>query len=101
VACCHLVLAVLVLCIFPGAPWTNYRIYCINGTHVSAVNVIECGTDAAARDHASALLRRCGHSAAEVWDRDRFVCRIGRSDHPSHGCACGSAICASDPAGLS
>jgi hypothetical protein len=36
------------------------------------------------------LLGRCGHTAAEVWDLDRFVCRIERSDIVSTGCACGA-----------
>jgi len=54
----------------------DYRIYCVNGRHISAGNFIECESDEAARLHAAALLARCKHSAAEVWDRARFVCRI-------------------------
>ena len=73
---------------FSGRTMTNYRIYCINGTHVSAANLIDCETDAAARDRAAALLDRCGHIAAEVWERDRFVCRINRSERASTGCCC-------------
>lgn len=65
----------------------DYRVYCINGTRVSASNLIEGETDDAARVKASALLGSCGHFAAEVWNRDRFVCRINRSDEAETGSA--------------
>ena len=79
---------------------TSYRIYCINGTHVWAASVVDCASDDDARDHASALLGRCGHSGAEVWDRDRLVCRLGRGGEGACGCACGSAADAPAPAGV-
>jgi hypothetical protein len=68
-----------------------YRVYCINGKHISAATQIECEDDAAARLRAAALLEKCNHSGAEVWDRDRLVCRIDRDKAATSGCGCSSA----------
>ena len=71
-----------------------YRVYCINGKHISAATPIECEDDAAARRHAAALLTKCCHSGAEVWARDRLVCRIDRAGEASLGCGCSSSVAA-------
>jgi hypothetical protein len=72
-----------------------YRVYCINGKHISAATVIECADDDAARRQAASLLASCSHSGAEVWDRDRLVCRIDRGNDASSGCGCLPAAVAS------
>ena len=74
---------------------TAYRVYCINGKHISAATLIECADDTAARRQADALLARCNHSGAEVWERDRLVCQIDRGDGTSAGCGCSPAAAAS------
>jgi hypothetical protein len=66
----------------------TYRVYCINGKYISAATPIECEDDAAARRQAAALLDKCSHSGAEVWERDRLVCRIDRAQAASSGCGC-------------
>jgi hypothetical protein len=71
-----------------------YRVYCINGKHISAATPIECEDDAAARRQAAALLAKCTHSGAEVWERDRLVCRIDRANEASSGCGCSSSVAA-------
>ena len=71
-----------------------YRVYCINGKHISAATPIECEDDAAAHRRAVALLAKCCHSGAEVWALDRFVCRIDRAGESSSGCGCSSSAAA-------
>jgi len=69
-----------------------YRVYCINGKHISAATPIECEDDAAAQRWAAALLDKCSHSGAEVWDRDRLVCRIEQDKAAAPGCGCSTAV---------
>lgn len=68
-----------------------YRVYCINGKHICAATLIECEDDGAAQLSAAALLGKCHHSGAEVWDRDRLVCRIDRDNAAASGCGCSAA----------
>jgi hypothetical protein len=69
----------------------SYRIYCIDSENrIKRANVVECDGDAAAGSEATALLGGCRHSAAEVWQGERLVCRIDRRDE-AVACGCGGA----------
>lgn len=67
----------------------EYRVYCLDRNRVTAANVVECDSDGVARDKANALLCKCCHAAAEVWQGARKVCHIDRgtmngSPTPNH-----------------
>jgi hypothetical protein len=59
----------------------SYRVYFLDsGQHVAATDVIACETDALAQARADIILIGCGYPAIEVWDRDRMVCRVRKTD---------------------
>ena len=60
---------------------SSYRyIFLDSSDHVADYHVIDSETDAQAQARADRLLAACGYPGIEVWDRDRKVYRVRKTD---------------------
>jgi hypothetical protein len=62
---------------------SSYRyIFLDSCDHVADYHVIDSETDTQAQARADRLLAACGYPGIEVWDRDRKVYRVRKTDAP-------------------
>ena len=61
-----------------------YRCYFLGeDDKIKGFEIIECASDAAALEEAERRLATCGYPAIEVWDRGRYIGKVGDSNDRS------------------